>query len=114
LLDLQEKQSMRRPLILTALALPLVLCAAPTLALDRPAMPAGSQLPIIRIADLDRPADYRAYRGDAHGNWRYRAAYSRWLHNEYKASGYPVRHPHYRVYARAWPCCQERSLRRWW
>ena len=105
---------MRRPLVLTALALPLVLCAAPAVAFQRLAPPAEATLPVVRIANLDRPADYRAYRGDPHGNWRYRAAYSRWLHNEYKNSGYPVRHRHYRVYARAWHCCQERSLRRWW
>ena len=38
-------------------------------------------------------------------HWRYRAAYTRWLHNEYTRAGYPVRHHQFRTYVRVVPCC---------
>ncbi len=74
-----------------ALVVTLALGVTPALALDRPANPADGSGVITRVADLDRPA--RAYRqhGPRHYRyWRYRAAYTRWLHNEYVVAGYPV------------------------
>ena len=73
----------------------LVLAAAisvPALAnaLDKPP---HTESPLILAADLDAPA--RAHpghgRADSYGNWHYRAAYTRWLHNEHVRAGYPVR-----------------------
>jgi hypothetical protein len=42
---------------------------------------------LIPVADW---GDTRHGRTDWH--WRYRAAYMRWLHNEYVRAGYPVHH----------------------
>ena len=81
----QEKQSMRRTLVLMALALPL--CAQPAFALDR------------------------HYRADSYFYWRYRATYSRWMYNEYVRAGYPVQHRQFRTYKRADVCC--RGHRHW-
>ncbi len=99
---------MRRPLALMAVALPLALCAAPALALDRIPRPGQDASAVVRVADLDRtlPAHARRhYRADANWHWRYRAAYTRWMHNEYVRAGYPVRHRQFRTYARVYDCC---------
>jgi hypothetical protein len=73
----------------------LVLFAAtsvPALAssLDKPSR---TDSPVILAADLDAPARAQPGQGrvDSYGNWRYRAAYTRWLHNEYVKAGYPIR-----------------------
>lgn len=58
---------------------------------------ARGELPIVRVADLD--GHYRSSAGER-ANWRYRASYTRWLHNEYLRAGYPVRHPSRRTYVR--------------
>lgn len=55
------------------------------------------EFPLVHIADLD--SQYRGRVGE-HAHWRYRAAYTRWLHNEYVRAGYPVRHPSRRIYSR--------------
>lgn len=100
---------MRRPLaLLMALALPLTLCASPTLALDHLPKPVYGPSPVVRVADLDAPLQrygHRAYLADSYWQWRYRAAYTRWIHNEYVRAGYPVRHRQFRTYARAYDCC---------
>jgi hypothetical protein len=54
-------------------------------------------LPIVRVADLD--GHHRSSAGER-ANWRYRATYTRWLHNEYVRAGYPIRHPSRRIYVR--------------
>ncbi len=66
----------------------LTLAAPQAQAFNSPAAIESQQL-VTRVADLDRPHPYRA-RG--HWYWRERAAYTRWLHNEYKNAGHPVRH----------------------
>jgi hypothetical protein len=66
------------------------------------------------VADLDRSLDVRprSHRADAYWYWRYRAAYTRWVHNEYVRAGFPVRHPQLRTYVRADTyCC--RRYRHW-
>jgi hypothetical protein len=108
----QEKQSMRRTLVLMALALPL--CAQPAFALDRLALPGDAESPVIRAADLDRPLhthSYRPYRADSYWYWRYRATYSRWMYNESVRAGYPVQHRQFRTYERFDACC--RGHRHW-
>ena len=103
---------MRRSLIWMALALPL--CAQPVLAFERLALPGDAVSPVVRVADLDRPMhthSYRHYRADSYFYWRYRAAYTRWIHNEYVRAGYPVRHRQFRTMTRADVCC--RGHRHW-
>ena len=56
--------------------------------------PSRTDSAVVLAADLDAPT--RAHqpghgRVDSYWNWRYRAAYTRWLHNEYVKAGYPVR-----------------------
>jgi hypothetical protein len=89
-----------------ALLLPLV-AASPVLALDRVPGPGSGGSAVVRAADLDSRGYRHAYRG--HWDWRYRAAYTRWMHNEYLRAGYPIGHPHFRTYARDYPvCCRHR------
>lgn len=90
---------MRRSLALIAFALLLAICVQPALALDRLPQPEADSS-IVRIADLDRPSRAGRYRADAYWYWRYRAAYTRWMHNEYSRAGHPVRHRQFRTYAR--------------
>jgi hypothetical protein len=58
--------------------------------LDKPSRP---ESPVILAADLDAAARPHAGHGraDSYWNWHYRAAYTRWLHNEYVRAGYPIR-----------------------
>ncbi|MBX9588524.1 MAG: hypothetical protein K2X43_04415 [Hyphomonadaceae bacterium] len=105
---------MRRPLALVALALPMAVWAAPTLALDRLPQPGAAASAVVPVADLDRPLPAparRPARAEADWHWRYRAAYTRWVYNEYVRAGYPVRHRQFRTYARAYDCC--RRYRHW-
>jgi hypothetical protein len=91
------------------LAAGLALFAAPALALDRPAHPEGGSL-VERVADLDRPT-YRLERhhhAGAYAHWRYRAAYTRWLHNEYVVAGYPVNQYRSPTYYWVRSCCIRR------
>jgi hypothetical protein len=68
--------------------------ASPAAAHPRLPSPAGDGASlVVPAADLDwtgRAGRSRHSRADWH--WRYRAAYTRWLHNEYVRAGYPVRH----------------------
>lgn len=73
----------------TAAAFVALAVSAPQAQAFRPPAAIATEQLVTRVADLDRPHPYRA-RG--HWYWRYRAAYTRWLHNEYKNAGYPVRH----------------------
>jgi hypothetical protein len=96
--------------IFLSLATMLALAAPPALALDRPAHPAGDTI-AERIADLDRPMSgpNTRVRRDTTAHWRYRAAYTRWLHNEYVVAGYPVNQ--YRSSTYFWVdevCCSRR------
>jgi hypothetical protein len=103
---------MRCSLIWMALALPL--CAQPVLAFERLALPGDAVSPVVRVADLDRPMhthSYRRDRADSYWYWRYRAAYTRWVHNEYVRAGYPLRYREFRTYERFYDCC--RSHRHW-
>lgn len=104
---------MRRTFALMPLALSAALYAAPVLALDRVPLAGNADSAVVPAADLDRPArdTYRTGRADSYWYWRYRAAYTRWMHNEYSRSGFPVRHRQFRTYARAYPCCQ--GYRHW-
>jgi len=100
---------MRRMVLLMASALPLVMSAAPTpsLALDRLSRPGDAAPVAVPVADLDRAAHartYRHYHADAYWHWRYRAAYTRWMHNEHVRAGYPVRLRHSRTHMRADAC----------
>ena len=86
----------------------IMLYAAPALALDRLAHPGVSASIVARVADLDRPTYTRRHRyhgAERRWHWRHRAAYVRWLHNEYVRSGYPVRHYHSRTYVVVDRCC---------
>jgi hypothetical protein len=81
----------------------LMVGTVPALALDRPSNPAESANIVIRAADLDRPGRLYRHHGARH-SWRYQAAYTRWLHNEYRVAGFPAnwdRAPTYRWVA---PC----------
>jgi hypothetical protein len=104
---------MRRSRALTlALAATLTVWIGPALALDRPPSPGVPGSAAIRVADLDRPGvGRRHYRGGHH--WRSKAAYVRWLHNEYVVAGYPVNQ--YRTPTYRWvdACCYY-GYRRWW
>ena len=96
------------------MALALTLCCPPALALDRLPSPGSDASSVIPVADLDRQMHtdtYRRHRADAYYYWRYRAAYTRWMHNEYVRAGYPVRHRQFRTYARTYACCH--TYRRW-
>lgn len=100
---------MRNLVVPMALALPLVLSATPTptLALDRLHRPDTSAPVVVPVADLDHTAHARPYRhhhADAYWHWRYRAGYTRWMHNEHVRAGYPVRLRHGRTYIRADAC----------
>lgn len=55
--------------------------------------PSGTTSRLILAADMDAPAHARPGHGrvDSYWNWHYRAAYTRWLHNEYVRAGYPIR-----------------------
>lgn len=97
---------MRRTFALMALALPL--WCQPALALDRLPPPRDDASAAVPAADLDNPmhtGTYRRNRADAYFYWRYRAAYTRWMHNEYVRAGHPVRHRQFRTYARTYACC---------
>jgi len=62
---------------------------------------------VLRIADLDTPHHFDRSRygsTDTHWHWRYRAAYTRWLHSEYVRAGYPVRHWSRKTHVRG--CCR--------
>jgi hypothetical protein len=87
----------------------LLVAASPVLALDRVPDPGSGGSAVVRAADLDSRGYGHAYRSRGHWDWRYRAAYTRWMHNEYLRAGYPVGHPHFRTYARDYPvCCRHR------
>jgi hypothetical protein len=58
---------------------------------------ARGELILVRVADCDT---HYAGRMDRRADWRYRAFYTRLLHNEYMRAGYPVRHPSRRTYSR--------------
>ena len=93
-----------------ALAATLALLAVPALAFDRPAHPSGGI--VTRVADLDRPTHAPHYRRETYVHWRNRAAYTRWLHNEYVVAGYPVNQYRSRTYV--WVpavCCAGRWRR---
>ena len=83
----------------------VILSAGPAAAFERLPQPdAGASL-MTAVADLD--ARDRVYRHRDSDGYRahYRAAYTRWLHNEYVRAGYPIEHKQYRTYVRAVPCC---------
>jgi hypothetical protein len=98
---------MRRVVLRVAAASVLSALACPAMAFDRLPQPnAGTDSLVITVADLDRTAGtHRIHRADAYWHWRYRAAYVRWMHNEYVRAGYPVRHRQFRTYARVYNCC---------
>jgi hypothetical protein len=104
-----QEDSMRNwSAIPLALAAGLALLVVPAFALDRPAHPSGGI--VTRVADLDRPAIGHPYRRDSYAHWRYRAAYTRWLHNEYVVAGYPVNQYRARTYFWVHEVC---CARRW-
>jgi len=77
-------------------------------AFERLRMPDAGHGVVTRVADLDTRVYTRRGRSgdrDTYWSWRYRAAYTRWLHNEYARAGYPVEHRQYRTYVRRVPCC---------
>jgi hypothetical protein len=80
----------------------ITVSATPSLSLDRPVRPpAESGAALMRVADLERPLSRRHAHHrhvDTYWHWRYRAHYTRWLHNEYVNAGYPVRHANSRTY----------------
>ena len=87
--------------------------AAQAVALERLPRPQPGASHVSRVADLETRPFARTHRNrdaNPYWQWRYRAAYTRWLHNEYVHSGYPVEHRQYKTYARAVPCCY---YRRW-
>ena len=90
------------------LAAALTLWTGPALAFDRLASPGAPATIVTLVADLDRPAHTRRYRGGSHANWRYRAAYTRWLHNEYVVAGYPVHQYRSPTYFWVDACCHHR------
>lgn len=83
----------------------LTLWAGPALAIDRLPAPATADTNVVAVADLDRSARVRTHRSGSHGNWRYRAAYTRWLHNEYVVAGYPVHQYRSPTYFWVDACC---------
>jgi hypothetical protein len=105
-----QEDSMRRvSAIPLALAATLTLWAVPAQALDRTTSPGGGTI-IVQVADLDRPAQarrrhHRVGRVASHRHWRYRAAYTRWLFNEYVVAGYPVNQYRSRTYYWVGSCC---------
>ena len=89
-----------------ALAAALTVCIAPASALDRPPSPGVPASSVVRAADPDRPMYGRGYRGvGSHWHWRDRAAYTRWLHNEYVVAGFPVNQYRSPTYYWVVPCC---------
>ena len=101
---------MRSVALSAAGAAVLVAFASSALALGRVPKP-NVQEPsnVVHVADLTAPAGvHRPYRADSYRNWRYRAAYVRWMHNELVRAGYPVKHPHLKTYARTLRCCTYR------
>lgn len=98
---------MRRLALPMALIVSLELHTVPVLALDRLPAPGGAASLVARVADLDRPSSARSYRhrAEAYWHWHYRAAYTRWMHNEYVRAGYPVRHRQFRTYVHTDSCC---------
>jgi hypothetical protein len=112
----REGMRMRQTILKCAVASALALLATNTLALDRLPTPEAGMTAIVKAADLDRPSRPHVYRhssADDYWNWRYRASYIRWMHNEYVRAGYPVRHPHTRTYVRVAPCCCCDRYRHW-
>jgi hypothetical protein len=94
-----------------ALAAALTVWIAPARALDLPS-PGAPANAVVPAADLDRPAfGRRAHRFGSHGHWRNRAAYVRWLHNEYVVAGYPVNQYRSPTYYWVPACCY--AYRRW-
>jgi hypothetical protein len=91
-----------------------VLCAAmlvaPVAAFERLPQPKADTSLVTPVADLDGP---RHARIDTRSQVRYRAAYTRWLHNEYARAGYPVQHRQFRTYVRVVPCCCCEDRWRW-
>lgn len=86
----------------------IAVSATPSLSLERLAKPAHSASIVTPVADLDRSRTMRQpryRRADSHWNWRYRAAYTRWLHNEYVNAGFPVRHYGSPTYILVEDCC---------
>ena len=80
----------------------------PALAFERLPQPTAGAPLVTSVADLDTSPRVRGdrYRGsDVRWQWRYRAAYTRWLHNEYSRAGYPVQHRQFRTYVHVVPCC---------
>jgi hypothetical protein len=103
--------------ILTAIAAlaAMTVSAPPVLSAPLSAKPHSAPA-VTRVADLDRPGSLRWPRhrhADAYWQWRYRAAYARWLHNEYVRAGYPVRHYRPYTYARVDTCCCCAYRRHW-
>jgi hypothetical protein len=97
---------MRSLLVAAVSLLSVVLSAAPAVALDL-MVKHDARLPVVPVADLDHATRARTHRyqqADAYWHWRYRAAYTRWMHNEYVRAGYPVRPRHSRTYVRAEAC----------
>jgi hypothetical protein len=72
-----------------------VLLAASSVSVAASALDQPSRIdsPVILAADLDAPARMHSGHGrpESYWNWRYRAAYTRWLHNEHVRAGYPIR-----------------------
>ena len=83
---------------------------APAAAFERLPQPRADNPLVTPVADLDTP---RRARSDMRWHWRYRAAYTRWLHNEYARAGYPVEHRQFRTYVRVTPCCCCRDRWHW-
>jgi hypothetical protein len=77
-------------------------------AIERPVAPGSASAFVTRVADLDRPSYARHSRHRGHWQWRYRAAYTRWLHNEYVVAGYPVHQYRSPTYYWIEPCCERR------
>ena len=90
---------------LLAVAAALTVWIAPALALDRSPSPGVPASAVTHAADLDRPIYGRRYRGLGSWHWRNRAAYTRWLHNEYVVAGYPVNQYRSPTYYWVYPCC---------
>ena len=88
---------MRYSLIALVLLAVVTLFSVSAGALDRSAR---AESLVVRVADMDTPHQSAHGRADSYRHWRYRAAYTRWLHTEYVRAGHPVRHPSRRTYRR--------------
>jgi hypothetical protein len=111
-----REDSLRRlASIALVLGAALGLWTAPALAFERLVQPAGEPSVVVRVADLDRSTYTRTHRELASGrwSWRYRAAYTRWLHNEYVVAGYPVNQYRAPTYYWVEPCCYRHAYRHW-